>query len=249
MHIKQMLKKICIALIMITSIFMLQNSVQAWEVEEPGLRTILFEENSETIIHKCTIHELWYTLIKLHTLVAGKNLVKINYQWEELEAIKNIEELTKTNIIQLLNIADNKQEALSEYLNTVYRELNKWDTIAAYLKQEMEIIKSDIQAYNIDKQISDKMYFEAMNMYDQKIMEISLKESIQYEKYSSEKRIQYNAKASIINKLVFYLWLLQKKYDILFDKQEILAKNFEIFRDNILPELNEINALIHQYNL
>ena len=62
-----------------------------------------------------------------------------------------------------------------------------------------------------------------------------------------ENRIQYNAKASIAEKLVFYLGLLQKKYDVLFAKQEILAKNFEIFRDNILPDLNQINQLLQQY--
>jgi len=41
--------------------------------------------------------------------------------------------------------------------------------------------------------------------------------------------------------------VLQKKYDVLFAKQEILAKNFEVFRDNILPDLNEIDQLLKQY--
>lgn len=244
-----MLKKTLIALLLLTSIFTIQHSSQAAEVEEPGLKTILFEQKPEAVIHGFATNELWYILIKLHTLAAGKDIITINYQWEELEIIKNIEELTKTNIIQLLDLAPDKQAALSDYLKTSFEELSKWDTIAAYMRQEMEIIKLDMQACITDKQISDKMYFEAMNMYDQKIMETSLKESIQYETCASQKRIQYNAKASLMNKLVFYVWLLQKKYDILFAKQEILAKNFEIFRDNILPDLNEINALIQQYNL
>jgi len=41
--------------------------------------------------------------------------------------------------------------------------------------------------------------------------------------------------------------LLQKKYDVLFAKQDILAKNFEIFRDDILPDLNEIDQLLQHY--
>jgi hypothetical protein len=115
------------------------------------------------------------------------------------------------------------------------------------MKQEMEIMKGDMQSCLAEKSISDKAYFDAIDRYDQNIMEKSLAESITYESCATENRIQYNAKTSIAQKLVFYLGLLQKKYDILFTKQDILAKNFEIFRDNILPDLNEIDQLFQQY--
>jgi hypothetical protein len=78
-------------------------------------------------------------------------------------------------------------------------------------------------------------------------MEASLNESIQHETCATENRIQYNAKTSIARKLVFYLGLLQKKYDVLFAKQDIVAQNFQIFRDKILPDLNQIDALLQQY--
>jgi len=98
-----------------------------------------------------------------------------------------------------------------------------------------------------DKNISNQAYFDAIDNYDQKTMEKSIAEAITYENCATENRIQYNAKTGVARKLVFYLGLLQKKYDVLFDKQEILAKNFEIFRDNILPDLNEIDTLLKQY--
>lgn len=98
-----------------------------------------------------------------------------------------------------------------------------------------------------DKDISDKSYFDAIDRYDQNIMNVSLNESIKYETCATENRIQYNAKTSILRKLVFYLGLLQKKYDILFAKQDILTKNFTVFRDNILPDLNQIDDLLQQY--
>ena len=244
-----MFKKISMILIILISICTIQYPLQAAEIEEPGLKTILFEKETKIINHKSTTSELWYTLIKLHTIATKKDIITINYQWEELEIIKRIEELTKIDIIQLLNLASDKQIALSEYLQNSYKELNKWDTMAAYMKQEMETIKIERQECIIDKQISDKMYVDAINVYDQKTMELSLNESILYEICASEKKIQYNSRLNILKKLVFYLWILQKKYDILFDKQEILAKNFKIFRDNILPDLNEINTLIQQYDL
>lgn len=56
-----------------------------------------------------------------------------------------------------------------------------------------------------DKNISDKAYFDAVDRYDQKLMESSLAQSIVYENCAAENRIQYNAKTSIAQKLVFYL--------------------------------------------
>lgn len=73
------------------------------------------------------------------------------------------------------------------------------------MKQEMSILKSDMNSCMIEKDISDKAYFDAIDRYDQNIMEASLAESIRFENCASENRIQYNAKTSIAQKLVFYL--------------------------------------------
>ena len=56
-----------------------------------------------------------------------------------------------------------------------------------------------------EKGISDKAYFDAIERYDQNIMESSLGDSINNEKCISENRIQYNAESEIADKLVFYL--------------------------------------------
>jgi len=73
------------------------------------------------------------------------------------------------------------------------------------MRQEMEILKGDMNACLIDKNITDKAYFDAIERYDQNIMETSLNESIGYETCAAENRIQYNAKNGIAQKLVFYL--------------------------------------------
>jgi phage shock protein A len=164
-----------------------------------------------------------------------------------MATIKRLEELTKIDIIELLNISTDKKDALNRYLNDAQENLLKGDSISAYMKQEMNILKEDMQSCLTEKQISDKEYFDAIDRYDQNIMETSLNSSIMHENCVTEKRIQYNAKASIIQKLVFYLGLLQQKYDILFAKQDILTQNFEIFRDKILPDLNQIDELLKQY--
>ena len=69
----------------------------------------------------------------------------------------------------------------------------------------MDILKLDMEACITDKGISDKAYFDAIDRYDQNIMDVSLNDSIKYENCAVENRIQYNAKTSVARKLVFYL--------------------------------------------
>lgn len=219
------------------------------KAEKVGIGEVLFEENNSTsqIEPWFFINELSYILIKWHLSIASKEGNPFSYQGEELESIKKLEELSKANVIEILDLAKNKQETLNIYLSTVYQELQKWGGVSAGVKGEMGLFKAEMESCLIEKGISDKAYFDAIERYDQAIMETALKESIQHENCVSTNRIQYNAKASIANKLVFYLWLLQKKYDVIFAKQEILASNFTVFRDNILPDLNEIDQLLQQY--
>ncbi len=250
------MKKIFIIILVCCTILGIQNRFQGFYVQaqtviqtqEIGVGDVIFENKTEgTIAHGFPINELSYTLTKLHLFIAERNIESANYEWDALTTIKKLEELTKTDVIELLNISADKQKELSKYLTTCDNELQKWDTIAAYMKQEMGILKWDMESCLIEKNVSDKSYFDAIDRYDQKIMETSLKESIQHETCATQNRVQYNAKTSIAQKLVFYLWVLQKKYDVLFAKQEILAQNFQVFRDKILPDLIEIDQLLQQY--
>lgn len=236
-------------IIIIASIFMCLIAFQPkTQAQEVWVWEIIFEESTPDIAeHGFLMNDLSYTIIKLHLSIAERDIETADYEWETLTTIKKLEELTKTDVIDMLNLSINKQEALAKYLTECDQNLQKWDTIAAYMKQEMELLKMDMQSCLVDKAISDKAYFEAIDRYDQNIMEVSLNDSIVYETCATENRIQYNAKTSIARKLVFYLGLLQKKYDVLFAKQEIVADNFDVFRDNILPDLNEIDSLLQQY--
>ena len=239
------MKKIILAILVLISIIAFQSTSLA---EDVGVSDIVFEEETtQSVEHGFLINELSYTIIKLHLTLAGKNIETVNYQGETLATIKRLEELTKTDVVALLNLSTNKEEVLAKYLTECDQELQKWDTISAYMKQEMDILKSDMEACITDKGISDKAYFDAIDRYDQNIMDVSLNDSIKYENCAVENRIQYNAKTSVARKLVFYLWLLQKKYDMLFEKQEIVTQNFTIFRDKILPDLNQIDELLKQY--
>jgi len=227
------------------SISLAQNAIG----ETIGIWDIIFEKSNQEELwnHGIVMNEINYDIIKIHLALAWKDAEIHAYDSETLTTIKGLEELTKQDIIETLSIATNKQEALAKYLTDCDQYLQKWDSISTYLRQDMQILKQDMQSCINEKSISDKAYFAAIETYDQKTMEASLTDSIEYENCAAENRINYNAKASIAQKIVFYLGLLQKKYDVLFAKQDILTRNFEIFRDNILPDLNEIDTLFQQY--
>ena len=197
------MKKIIIAMLMLISVIALQNTSRA---EEIGVGDIVFETNAPEIVeHGFLMNELSYTIVKMHLSLAGKNIDLVNYEGETLATIKRLEELTKTDIIQVLDLSVNKEEALAKYLTDCDHELQKGDAISAYMKQEMQLLKSDMNSCLTEKNLSDKAYFDAIDRYDQNIMETSLAESIKYENCAAENRIQYNAKTSIAQKLVFYL--------------------------------------------
>lgn len=235
---------------MLLIIVALQNDTQIQKVQaqDIGLGDVIFEETTtETQVNSFFMDELGYIAIKLHLILAQKDIEIVSYEGDVLTTIKKLEELTKTDIIELLNLSTNKEEALARYLSDTNRELQKWDIISTYIRQEMGILKWDMESCLIEKDISDRAYFDAIERYDQDIMETSLEDSIRYENCVATNRIQYNAKIWILNKLIFYLGLLQKKYDVLFVKQDIVTQNFKIFRDNILSDLEQIDTLLQQY--
>ena len=228
----------------------MQVEAQSMKEEQVWLDDVIYDTQTPgDISHGFIIDEISFDIIRLHIGIAGKEIQNNPYWSETMTVIKNLEELTNTDIIGLLDTSTDKKEALARYLANCQENLQKWESISAYMKQEMVLLKDDMQSCINQKSMSDKQYFDALSNYDQNIMEIALNESIWYEKCATENRIQYNAKVGLAQKLVFYLGLLQKKYDLLFEKQDTITKNFEIFKNNILPDLNKIDALLKQYAL
>jgi hypothetical protein len=61
----------------------------------------------------------------MHLVIAEQNIETANYEGETLATIKRLEELTKTDIIETLNLSINKEVALVNYLNDAYQQLQK----------------------------------------------------------------------------------------------------------------------------
>ena len=110
---------------MIMTLLAFQENTEA-QTQEVGIGDVIFEKNtSETTNTIFLMNELSYNVIKLHLTIAGKKIELANYEGDTLATIKKLEELTKTDVIGLLSISTNKQEALAKYLNESSQELGK----------------------------------------------------------------------------------------------------------------------------
>jgi hypothetical protein len=121
------MKKIILIILLSVSIVVIQKSTGTQEAhaQEVGLGDIIFENPSIETTSGFLMNELSYSAIKLHMKLSGKETGTDNYEGEKLTTIKRLEELTKTDVIELLNISADKEVALSKYLNDSSKELQK----------------------------------------------------------------------------------------------------------------------------
>jgi hypothetical protein len=71
------------------------------------------------------MNEISYDIVKIHLIIAGKDTKIHEYDSETLTTIKRLEELTKQDVIETLNIATDKKEALAKYLVDCNQYLQK----------------------------------------------------------------------------------------------------------------------------
>jgi len=119
------MKKILLTLCICTSILIFQTASKADEI---GIGDIIFEEIpvvTQATTHSFFINEISYKLTKAHLEIAGRNPEKIYYQSETLATIKELETLTKTDIIELLDMANDKEQALHTYIIACEQALQK----------------------------------------------------------------------------------------------------------------------------
>ena len=112
------------------------------QAQEVGLGEVLFD-NTTTVQtqQNILINGLSYDIVKLHLTLAGKDIEASEYQKEKLTTIKTLEELTKTDVISLLDLSINKQKTLAKYLADCDQILQKGNVILAYMRQEMLLLK------------------------------------------------------------------------------------------------------------
>jgi hypothetical protein len=212
------------------------------------LGTVIYEEPQVTTetTSSVLLNNLSFEAIKIH-LSLGKIISDVNPEGDALVTLKTMEELVKTDIVEALGLSDNKQETLKQYLTQSQEYLGKGISIITFMWQELSFIKLDLNSCTVDKTNTDKLYFDSVNNYDRSSSEQALEESIKNDACASQKRIEYNAKVYLLDKMTFYQGLLQEKYDLISAKQDTLISHFDVISDNVLTELQTINDTLKRY--
>lgn len=234
----------------IIGIISLLTLISAVSAQTVSVDTIIYQDgsaaantqNMQTILP----NNIAFETVKLHLRLASITS-DINPEEDSLATLKQLQELTQTNIIEWLSMATDKQQMLSDYLSQSNIVLEKWDMLISFIKQELALLQLDMKACLVDKTIADKAYFDSVNSYDQSGSQQAIQTSIANDTCAAENRIQLNAKTYLLNKIVFFTSVLQQKYNLLFKEQDTLISHFNVISDTMLQKLNTINETLKSY--
>ncbi len=101
----------------------------------------------------------------------------------------------------------------------------------------------------VDKDIADRAFFDAVNANDDIAARRALDDSLVASTCATEYRVQYNALQAQYDKLIFYVDVLQKKYDYIISRQDMIVQHFSILRVDLLKELTAIAAELQRFTV
>lgn len=161
--------------------------------------------------------------------------------------MEKIHQLLQTHIIQEMEMSEDKEKTLQNYIQECEKAItvNKQNMI--YLQQLLPLLKIELNTCTNNKLLADKQYFESINTYKVQDSEFTLQQAITYDRCASEKRIQYNAKSYIVSKLAFYISTLQTKQELISNNQDMIINHLESIRTDILEKLTNIDKLLQSY--
>lgn len=219
--------------------------------QDIGINEVIYQDDStigQTTQELQTIlpNNIAFETIKLH-LRLTQITSAINPEEESLSTLKELQDLSATDVIAGLSIATDKQQMLSQYLMQSNTAIEKGNMLISFLRQELSLLQLGMKACLVDKNAADREYFDSINTYDQASSEKALQTSIASDTCASENRIQYNAKVYLLDKIVFFTSVLQQKYTLLFNEQETLINHFDVISDAMLQKLNLINETLKSY--
>jgi hypothetical protein len=124
---------------------------------------------------------------------------------------------------------------------------DRFQSIVVVRGRYLPLLKIDLNACVVDKNLADSQYFKSINAYNTEDSDLALQQSIENDRCASEKRIQYNAKSYLLSKLTFYASTLQAKQKLLSDNQDMIINHLESIKTAILQKLTDINTLLNTY--
>jgi len=222
-------------IILITILFL---GISSSSIADYGNKTIIYEnKNKKTNTNKTYITDLSYKSIQTQ-LVIGRWILNIEQNDDKLETLKELENLATSNIVKNIELSQNRENELEIYLKKSNNILIKSSFIIWNIKQELLLLKEELDDCITEKKISDKNYYNALQTYSKKTMEEAILNSQKYGLCATTKRILFNADREVLERLEYYYLILSKKSSYLSNKEWLIIKHFDLIKNNIIEELN-----------
>ena len=215
-----------------------------------GLGSVIYEisPNQTTTSQDISLSNIGFTLVQRHLQIANI-FTTLETNENSLTTIQSLELLAQRDIIQELNISNNKTQTIKGYLQEADKAISASAAMQEILKGQLIDLESNINACKIDKSRADQVYFASIDNYNEEESEQALTQSIAFDACASRNRIQHNAKAYIQSKLMYYTNIIQAKSKIIDQEQDNLILHFDVMSPSILDKLNNITQSLASYNL
>lgn len=196
-------------------------------------------------------HMLWYDLYNMHmlidmwALVVSGNMVNMDY----IILLQHLKDVSTYNVLDLLDSEMDKRGVMDQYLATLDTAILKSDFVSSVLKEEMAVLNADMSYCLTSKKESDANYIDSVNdIYERQLMDQSLQDSIKYGVCAAEKRVQYNAKKIVLDKLNLYADILAMKYSYLSKNNDTIVDHYDLIRSDLLENLLSVKRMLEKYD-
>lgn len=172
-----------------------------------------------------------------------------NTNMNTLSTLNELRYLYEIDIITLLDLSKDKNEALINYLFESEKAIAKSEYLIYDIESKIKTSRANLEECSKEKKQSDKGYFEALEKQDTITMQSTLETSKNSDVCISRNRIDINANQIILNRIKTLREILLEKYKFLKKEQYIIKDNFEIIKTNLAEELYQITKILNQYNI
>lgn len=198
-------------------------------------------------IRKSAVDDTAVWLVIAWVKLGNRDYTKKYYLDSAIDTLSQAQNLININVINLVESASNKEQALELHIKQMDSANTKLEDIAATLLSMSDEKKSEYVACQSQKTTADNMFFLWLNENDKDEVRDWLNDSLTNWPCYMTNRILANAYYKVYDKVNYYQSLLSSKQQLVETNQDMILENYKLFQDNYLDQLLALRAKLSQY--
>jgi len=154
-----------------------------------------------------------------------------------------------SDIVAVLDQSPNKSEVIQIYLDSTHELLVRAYTELDRAALRINVFRGLMESCLIDKNLADSLFFDAVHNNDDIQAQINLEDSLRASGCATDYRVQLNALQTQYNKLLFYVTILQDKYNYIDTHRINIEQYFFVLKPELLRDLTAIASQLQSFVL